>query len=44
MLAWMEEWICGVRNHNEYLEKVGRDRLDRLRQMEHENYRIPRIG
>lgn len=41
--AWMDKWIYGLRDHNEYKEKVGLERLAKLQQMEHDNYRIPRI-
>ena len=44
ILAWMDEWIYGVKDHDEFLDKVGRERLAKLREMEHDNYRIPRIG
>jgi glutaconate CoA-transferase, subunit A len=43
MLAWLDEWIYGVKDHKEYREKVGLDRLAKLRGMELDNYRIPRI-
>ena len=43
MVAWMDEWIYGVKNHEEYKKKVGLDRLATLQQMEYDNYRIPRI-
>lgn len=43
VLAWMDEWIFGVKNHEEYRNKVGSDRLAKLRQMELDNYHIPRI-
>jgi glutaconate CoA-transferase, subunit A len=43
VLAWMDEWIYGVKDHEAYKEKVGRERLARCRQMELENYRIPQI-
>lgn len=44
MVAWMDEWIYGVRNHKEFTKKVGLERLAVIQQMEHDNYRIPRIG
>lgn len=28
--AWMEEWVFGVKDHAEYIAKVGTDRLERL--------------
>ena len=43
MVAWMDEWIYGVKNHDEYKKKVGLDRLATLQQMEFDNYRIPRV-
>ncbi len=42
--AWMNEWIYGLKDHNEYKEKVGLERLAKLQQMEHDNYRIPHIS
>ena len=41
--AWMEEWIFGVRDFDAYKEKVGRERLAKLQEMEQDNYRIPEI-
>jgi glutaconate CoA-transferase subunit A len=43
IVSWMDKWIFGVKNHKEYLEKIGLDRLSKCRQMEVENYQIPRI-
>ena len=43
MLSWLNEWVYGVKDHEEYREKVGLDRLAKLQQMEHDNYRIPRL-
>lgn len=31
---WMQEWCYGVKDHEEYLEKVGYKRLDKLRTVE----------
>lgn len=42
-LAWVDEWILGLKNHDEFLAKVGQDRLAKLTQLEHENYQIPDI-
>lgn len=28
--AWLEEWVFGVKNHEEYLEKLGKERIKRL--------------
>jgi glutaconate CoA-transferase subunit A len=30
-LQYLDEWIHAVPDHNAYLDKVGRDRLDELR-------------
>jgi glutaconate CoA-transferase, subunit A len=43
IVAWMDEWIHGVKDFEGYLNKVGADRLAKLQQLEQENYRIPRI-
>ncbi len=41
--AWLDEWVYGVPDHRAYREKVGAERLQRLRRLEHAHYRIPRI-
>ena len=28
--AWLDEWVFGVKDHNEYLEKLGKGTLERL--------------
>lgn len=38
--AWLNEWVYGVKDFGEYLEKVGKDRLDKLVEMEIDNYTI----
>jgi glutaconate CoA-transferase subunit A len=43
IVAWMDEWIYGVKNFDDYKKKVGSKRLAKLQEMEHENYQIPRI-
>ena len=43
IVAWMDEWIHGVKDFNAYKEKVGKKRLAKIREMELENYHIPRI-
>lgn len=40
---WLEEWVFSWDNHNEYLRKVGLDRLAKLRKMELDNCQIPRF-
>jgi len=42
-VAWIDEWVYGLKNHAEYMNKVGEDRLAKLRQMELDNYHIPTI-
>lgn len=39
-MDWVREWILELPDWEAYLDKVGRDRLDRLVQMELDNYRI----
>lgn len=33
-LAWLDEWCYGTKDHDEYLDKVGRDRLQKLADIE----------
>jgi glutaconate CoA-transferase subunit A len=42
-LEWLNEWVLGVKNHDEYLKKLGKTRLDGLAELEHDNYQIPEI-
>jgi glutaconate CoA-transferase subunit A len=44
IVSWMEEWIYGLKNFEAYKEKLGSERLAKVRQMEWDNYRIPPIG
>lgn len=41
--AWVKEWIIETGSFEEYLKKVGKDRLDKLAQLETDNYRIPEL-
>ena len=43
IVAWMDEWIHGVKDFSGYKEKVGAGRLARLYEMEMDNYHIPKI-
>lgn len=43
ILAWLDEWVYNVADFEEYLDKVGRDRLAKLQEMEQENFMIPEI-
>jgi len=43
IVAWMDEWIHGVKDFNAYKEKVGPKRLAKLYEMESDNYHIPEI-
>lgn len=38
--AWLDEWVFGVKDFDEYLDKVGRDRLNKLTEMERDNFII----
>lgn len=40
---WLKEWILDPRDWDDYLDKVGRDRLSKLVQMEMENSPLPSI-
>ncbi len=42
-MAWLEEWVLAPGGFEAHLDKVGRDRLDKLVEMEHDNYRIPEL-
>ena len=39
--SWLKEWVYDLADFEEYLEKVGRERLAMLKKMEHDNYTIP---
>ena len=39
----MDEWVYGVEDHKQYLDKVGRDRLAKLQELEQDNCMIPEI-
>jgi len=41
--AWVEEWVLSWDKFEEYLQKLGSDRLAKLRKLERDNYQIPRI-
>jgi glutaconate CoA-transferase subunit A len=40
-IEWLDEWVLGVKNHTEYWNKVGWDRLMRLEAMARKLNRIP---
>lgn len=39
---WANEWIFGCNNFDDYLRKIGPDRLAKLRRLELDNFRIPK--
>lgn len=41
--AWVKEWVIDVKDHDGYLKKLGKERLDMLSKLEHDNNRIPVI-
>lgn len=41
--TWLKEWVLDIGSHDDYLHKLGADRLAKLRRMELDNYRIPRF-
>lgn len=43
VMAWLDEWVYSVEDHKQYLEKVGRDRLVKLQELEQDNCMIPAI-
>jgi glutaconate CoA-transferase subunit A len=40
-LKWLDEWVYGCKNHFEYCDKLGWEKLDRLAKAEHKLNRIP---
>lgn len=42
--AWVKEWILDCADFEEHLSKIGKDRLNKLVEMETDNYRIPELG
>lgn len=40
---WLDEWINSCKNHDEFLEKVGWDRLKRCMMIEHACNRMPEL-
>jgi glutaconate CoA-transferase subunit A len=40
-LQWIDEWIYGTKDHFEYCDKVGWEKIDRLTNSEHKLNRIP---
>jgi glutaconate CoA-transferase subunit A len=40
-LRWFDEWVYGCKNHFEYCDKVGWEKLDRLAKSERELNKIP---
>jgi len=40
-LQWIDEWVYGLKDHFEYCDKVGWDKLNRLAKSEHKLNRIP---
>jgi len=40
-LQWIDEWIYGTKDHFEYCDKVGWEKIDRLAKSEHKLSRIP---
>lgn len=41
--SWLDEWVFGCNDFEDFLRKIGQDRLAKLRKMELDNYRIPKI-
>jgi len=40
-LKWLDEWVYGCKNHCDYCDKLGWEKLDRLAKSEHKLNRIP---
>lgn len=41
--AWVKDWIYECKDFDEYLARIGKERLDKLIAMEKDNYNIPEI-
>ncbi|MFZ5633272.1 MAG: CoA transferase subunit A [Bacillota bacterium] len=41
--AWLDKWVFSWDSFDGYLRKLGEERLAGLREMEHDNFRIPKI-
>lgn len=39
--SWLQEWCYGLKDHREYLQKVGYERLDKLRMVERKFMKLP---
>jgi glutaconate CoA-transferase subunit A len=44
IVRWLDEWVYGTENHQDYIKKVGIDRLLKLKDLEHDHNCIPNIG
>ena len=40
---WLKEWVMDIPNWDAFLDKLGRDRLEKLVRMERDNYTIPNL-
>lgn len=40
---WLKEWVLDVPNWEAFLDKLGRDRLEKIVRMERDNYKIPNL-
>ncbi|MDR3349931.1 MAG: hypothetical protein LBO03_10125 [Acidaminococcales bacterium] len=38
---WLKEWVLDIKDWNAFLNKIGKDRLEKLAKMERDNYNIP---
>lgn len=43
VLEWLDEWVYKIDDHEQYMDKVGRDRLAKLMKLEKDNCVIPDI-
>ncbi len=41
---WLKEWVFDIPDWNAFLDKLGRDRLEKLMRMERDNYNIPNLS
>ena len=41
--AWLDKWVYVPGGHEQFLQQIGEDRLNKNREMEHGHYQIPKI-
>lgn len=41
--SWIDDWVFRVKDHAEYLQRIGWERLAALKELEQDNYRLPKF-